>query len=383
MHDWIEQAIGVLLLLILLLDVFLTVLYARIGTGIISGRVAHLVWRLFLWGSRPFAHHRGRILSFCGPVILVVGVLVWAFGLTFGSALILHPLLGMSIRATAGPTPTDFVTALFVAGSSISVVGASDFTPHTGPTRMLFLFNSLIGMSVLSLILTYLMQVYTALRERNVLGFKVQLLSADTGDAAELVAGLGPEGQFSGGYTNLADMAVEMTSVKEAHHFYPVLFYFRFVYAHYSVSRVVLMGLDTVTLIKSALDDRQFAWLKESASVAHLARVCMVLATTLEDTFVPGGAPRRNRDIDVETRDRWRRRYFAALKRFRQVGIQTIEDEEAGAEAYVVLRAGWERHIATLAPCMAYAIEEIDPAGSNPERVEQRPPFKARLRSLE
>lgn len=44
-----------------------------------------------------------------------------------------------------------------------------------------------------------------------------------------------------------------MTQSKEAHHFYPVLFYFRFDDAYHSVSRSALVALDTVSLIRSAL----------------------------------------------------------------------------------------------------------------------------------
>jgi hypothetical protein len=43
-----------LLLLLILSDIFLPVLYARIGSGIVSDQVAHLLWRLFLFLSNPF-----------------------------------------------------------------------------------------------------------------------------------------------------------------------------------------------------------------------------------------------------------------------------------------------------------------------------------------
>jgi hypothetical protein len=81
-------------------------------------------------------------------------------------------------------------------GSSIAIVGASDFTSHASPTRLLFLLNSLIGVSVMSLTLSYVMQVYTALQRRNVMAMNIHLLSACTGDAAELLARPGPQGQF-------------------------------------------------------------------------------------------------------------------------------------------------------------------------------------------
>jgi hypothetical protein len=41
----LEQGLGILLvLMIILLDIFLTVLYARIGTSIIGSRVGRLAW---------------------------------------------------------------------------------------------------------------------------------------------------------------------------------------------------------------------------------------------------------------------------------------------------------------------------------------------------
>lgn len=92
----------------------------------------------------------------------------------------------------------------------------------------------------------------------------------------------------------------------------------------------------------------------------------MRLVTTLEGTFLPGGVPDLQGPPDEQTLDRWRRRYFAALRRLRQAGIQTVADEQAGAEVYASLRAWWDLYITTLAPLMAYSMEEIDPVGSAP-----------------
>ena len=122
----LEQGLGILLILIILLDIFLTVLYARIGTSIIGSRVGRLVWASFVKASKVFGSRQGAVLSFCGPVILVLLVGIWALELTLGAALIMHPELGTSIRATNGETPTDFVTAMYAGGTSMAIVGASD-----------------------------------------------------------------------------------------------------------------------------------------------------------------------------------------------------------------------------------------------------------------
>ena len=180
-------------MVITLLDIFLTVLYARAGTAVFSPGVSRGMWLLFRLVSRPFGRKRGTALSFCGPVILVVLIFVWAAGLALGSALIMHPHLGEGIRASEGSTPRDFMSALYAAANSLSFVGSSDFKPQSAAFRALYMLNSLIGMSVMSLVLTYVMQIYNALKSRNALGLAIQTLSDETGDAAELIAGLGPQ----------------------------------------------------------------------------------------------------------------------------------------------------------------------------------------------
>jgi hypothetical protein len=362
----LEQVFGALLMLAVLLDVFLTVLYARVGTGILSHKLARLTWRLFR--LIPAGSYQPMVLSFCGPAILVLLVLTWSVLLAIGAGLIIHPELSTGVRASSGETPTDFVTAVYVGGSSLSIVGASDFAPHTAAMKVMFLFGSVVGTSVISLTLTYLMQIYAALRERNALGLKMHAMSAETGDAAELVAGLFPDGELSGGYDNLSELAGEMGDMKEGHHFYPILFYFRFREPYYSVSRTTLLALDTVSLIKSALADDKAGWLKKSAAVQQLWSVSLMLVSTLDKTFLDQ-APEAGSDPIAEP---WRVRYLAGTQRLRQAGLLVAADEEAGAEHYVNLRHRWDSLIAALAPAMAYSMDEIDPARPRPYEADHQ-----------
>ena len=209
----LEQVFGAFLMLTVLLDVFLTVLYARVETGVLSHKLARLSWRLFR--LLPAGRYRPTVLSLCGPAILVLLVLTWSVLLAVGAGLIIHPELGSGVRASSGETPTDLLTAVYVGGSSLSIVGASNFAPQTAAMKVMFLFNSVVGTSVISLTLTYLMQIYAALRERNALGLKMHAMSAETGDAAELLARLFPDGELSGGYNNLSELAGEMADAKE------------------------------------------------------------------------------------------------------------------------------------------------------------------------
>jgi hypothetical protein len=361
---WLEQIAGALLVLLVLVDVFLAVLYARAGAGIISRRVARSLWHVFLSVSKASGKSRGQVLALCGPAILVTLVAVWAVTLVVGMGLIFHPKMGSSVVAASGPTPTDFIAAMYAAGCSVAIVGGGDFQPATDPFRFLYLLGSMLGVSIMTLTLTYLMQIYTALHHRNTLGLKIHLLSAETGDAAVLLAGLAPGGDFNSGSSILAELAAEMSAAKESHHFYPVLFYFRFREPFYSISRSTLVALDAVALIRTALPEPRYQSLQRCGAVDALARASLHLVTTLEHVFVRGGPPQQKGPPDEDTRERWRRRYFSALRQLSAAGIPTVAGEEAGAEAYIALRSEWDRQIATITPTMGYSMEEIDLAGT-------------------
>ncbi|NUQ20082.1 MAG: two pore domain potassium channel family protein [Gemmatimonadaceae bacterium] len=379
----LEQIAGAALILLALVDVFLTVLYARLGTAVLSTRLSRLEWRIFRNVAWRSGRQRGKVLSFCAPIILVSLVGVWAMLLAVGMALVIHPALGSAVQATAGATPRDFMTALFAGGSSLSFISVANLEPKTAPYKLLYLFSSLVGMSVLSLTITYLMQLYNGVRERNTFGLKLHLLSAETNDAVEIVAGMAARGRFDATYSAFAEIGAEAVKVKESHQFYPVLVFFRFRQPYYGWASAILQCLDCVTLIKSALDDEQFGWVKESAALTQIWRAAILSTKLLDEAERHHGEAKHGEEPDEETRERWRRRYHAAVRRLREAGVKTYADEAVGAEIYASLRAEWDHRLQVVAPAMGYTMKEIDPAGHDPETTDRLPAFEKRLTGVE
>jgi hypothetical protein len=85
----LEQIVGAALMLLFLADIFLTVLYARAGTGLLAPRWNRLVWAAVKAMSGLFGRRRGTVLSFAGPLIVVLLIGFWALGLTLGAALVI------------------------------------------------------------------------------------------------------------------------------------------------------------------------------------------------------------------------------------------------------------------------------------------------------
>jgi hypothetical protein len=349
----LEQVVGTALMLLFLADIFLTVLYARAGTGLLAPHWTRAIWALLHGAARLLGKRRGGVLSLAGPLIVVSLIGFWALGLAAAAALVIQPELGTSIRPSSGDTPTDFITALLVAGNSLSIVGGGDYAPHTSGTRILFLINSLIGASVLSLVLSYLVQVYSALRERNTLALTIDLMTDSTGDAAEMLVRLMPDGNADDATSELGNLVRSLAATKEAHHFYPLLFYFRFEEPLYAVSRFTFVLLDLTTLIDSGLNPQRYRTLVSSASVSALRQGAFLLLETLDRNFPTAG------DQASSPGETWRSRqsYVAATKTLERAGIAVQPD---GIERYVTARGKWEPLAQRVAPTLGYALDEID-----------------------
>jgi len=325
-------------------DLFLTVLYARIGSRVGSrlgmgiGRVlAAAIWAALRAASRFCGRLRAFVLSAAAPVILLSLVGLWSMLLSFGAALVLHPALGEGVQRAGETTPTDFASALYVAGGSLSVVANTDFMPQTSAMRAVFVLNAFIGASALTLTITYLMQIYRALQTRNALGLKIHTMSSGVRNGAHLLAAWGPEGKFDVCYSSLAEVAGELAEVHEAHHLYPLVFYFRFDTEYPNLVLYLPILLDATTLLQCALDDDKNAWLKRSAAAQQLRYASMGLLGLLERVFVP----RRFRiaaGIGAEAR---RARLAASIALLRGRGIATVADERAAGDAYAKSLDEW------------------------------------------
>jgi hypothetical protein len=184
------------------------------ASGLIAPRVGRGLWWLIRRISTVSPRKREHILAFGGP-LLVIAVAIWFVGLSFGAALVIHPALGSGVKASSGETPSSFIAPLFAGGSSVSIVGSGALEPDTEAFPLFYFFTAIAGTAVTSLVLTYLMQVYTALLRRNTVALDIDAWSGQTGDAVELLTRLFPEGQTFASYNVMVQWASAMTSVKE------------------------------------------------------------------------------------------------------------------------------------------------------------------------
>src|SRR3712207_9561899 len=88
---WVEPILGIPLMLVVLADVFLTVLYARMGTSILSERLGRALWLAFHGVSKLAPSRRDRVLAYAGPVVVLPVLAAWGLVLVPGAAPVISP----------------------------------------------------------------------------------------------------------------------------------------------------------------------------------------------------------------------------------------------------------------------------------------------------
>jgi hypothetical protein len=78
---------------------------------------------------------------------------------------------------------------------------------------------------------------------------------------------------------------VEIAATKEAHHFYPVLFYMRFGQPYDSLSYATLVLLDAVAIMRSILED-EYRAVKQLGALDQIWNGSLLLLSSLEKTFL-------------------------------------------------------------------------------------------------
>lgn len=363
--DVLPIAAGAAIIVIVLADVFFTVLYPASGRGPLRKPATAVAWGLFRLAARSLgARGRRALLCYAGPVIIAQTMVLWCALLIAGWALVFLPAMGGAVASGSGAPDQGWLAALYFSGFNFSTLGMGDIVPRDGLHRMLAIGESAIGFGLLTLAMTYFLSVYSHLTRRNGFAHGLHHRTGRSGDAAELIAGLAlaEEGRFP--ESQLLDLQDPLREIYQSHHLYPVLRHFRYAEPFQALPRILLLCLDTVSLLRAGLDPAHYPRLADRPSLSGLHWSAMELVGELQDAG--NGAA-----VTEATAAAWRQRFLAALPQLAEAGFAVREDAEAAARDYIAQRTAWDAPLRRLAQTMLYAWEEVDPVSRTQERADR------------
>ena len=167
---WLVTALGGLVVLVVLRDIFHAVFHPS-GRGGLSWVVMRSVWRL--------SRHLPRLGALAGPLALLAALATWTGLLVLGWTLIYWPHLPESFSYASGLQPAqrnEFLDALYLSLVTGATLGYGDISPTAAWLRLLAPVEALVGFALLTAAVAWVLQVYPALGRRRTLALRLSTL---------------------------------------------------------------------------------------------------------------------------------------------------------------------------------------------------------------
>lgn len=178
--DWLVSALGVGIVLAVLRDIFHTLGHPG-AQGSLSRVVLGTFWRL----SRR-SGGTGRLAGLAGPLAMLSVIGVWGVLAVIGWALVYVPHVPSGFVSASGTAGHDsaLLDALYISMVTISTLGFGDIVPASAWLRIANPLEALFGFALLTVAVSWVLQIYPALTRRRVLAIRLTLLrKADTFNA--------------------------------------------------------------------------------------------------------------------------------------------------------------------------------------------------------
>jgi hypothetical protein len=170
---------GILLIGLTLSDVFSTVVVPGGSNAVL--RVARRLSQIMLPIWKAVRGRRRGLSTVFAPTMLVGSFLIWLLLLNVGFGMI-----GYASRHSFNPPLKSFWDALYVLGSALVTVGLSITNP-TGASRWIVLAAAFCGLAVITMAVTYLLEVQNSVAARDTGIIKLNTSAGDPPSALALL----------------------------------------------------------------------------------------------------------------------------------------------------------------------------------------------------
>lgn len=343
-------AVGVAVFLIVIWDAFESIILPRRVTR--RFRLTRVFYK-FTWnrwrsitGLLSSRKRKETLLSFYGPLSLLVLVGVWAVGLVLAFGMMQYGA-GSAVNMNGGQP--GFATDIYLSGTTFFTLGLGDVVPQTSLARVLVVTEAGFGFGFLAAVIGYLPFIYGSFSKREV---NISLLDARAGTpptAGELLRRHAYPGGSEALRLLFKDWEFWAAELMESHLSYPALAFFRSQHDNQSWIAALTAILDSCALVKVAVPDtcrRQaeltFAIARHAA--VDLSQVFKMLPRALPHNRLPTEDVKRIRDMFV------------------QHGMKALDVEEM-EEKLAELRNMYEPYLFALAEYLSLSMPPWIPSG--------------------
>ncbi|MBW3627546.1 MAG: potassium channel family protein [Actinobacteria bacterium] len=296
--------VGLVVVAVTLLDLAWTTVAAGSGAGPVTSRLAGATWHAALAVHRRRRSH--RFLAAAGVGIVFVILAAWILGVLIGWSLVFASSEG-AVRSTATGQAAGTGERLYFTGYTVFTLGNGDFRPGQGTWQLATVVATGTGLVLVTLAITYLVPVASAVAQRRQLASYVSALGDDAAD----ILGRAWDGAGFGSLTqHLVALAPLVDAARQRHLTYPVLHYYHSVDHTSAAARsLVNLALAVDALAYGVAPDAR----PDAAAVGPVDRAIDSFLDTLAAAYISAA------DEALPP---------LALGRLRENGIPTVDDEQ-------------------------------------------------------
>jgi hypothetical protein len=351
-------AAGLLLLFFVAYDVYATILDASGRAGPLSAFVNRSVWAVARSLAFRFSpNNRHRLLNLVGPMLMPGLIVLYLLLLISGFALIYLPRMPAEFIVEPEAVSARWIESLYFSGVTLTTLGYGDITPRTLFVRFFALVEGASGFALISLAVTYLITVYSALERKRAIALSFYHQADGGADVAGFIVHHFFAGRFHGFEAVLRDAARDINELQESHVEHPVIHYFHPIPLHKSMPRIFFLILETCAVINSCLDEEEYPEMCRHPEMRTLkASGLHVLGQLVYALGLKDKAP----DEDpAESSRRLQNRYRRTLEQLADGGIKPHRDPDRGWEIYREQREQWEAKLNAFCVYLGYDWDEV------------------------
>jgi hypothetical protein len=251
--DGADIALGAVLVIVTLYDVFQSVVLPRPAVGRIrlSTSFIGLTWRAW----RRVAERPGKLqvreaaLAAFAPMMIVVLLILWAAFLILGWALIFSGL-----RGDLHPPPTSFGTTLYYSAGSMLSFSAAGVDATGVATRIFAIFEAASGFGLFALVISLLFSLFSSFQKRETAVVALDALAGAPPSGVQLLEHCADDAMPEQLTATFDEWRMWTVDVLESHLSYPLLFYFRSSHDNEAWANSFGAVMDAATLVLSTVD---------------------------------------------------------------------------------------------------------------------------------
>ena len=363
---WLVIPLGLVLIALAVLDVFLTVLHVQVESPI-SNHLNRRCWNLLLAVSRRLPAKIGDEVLGWGAPLMIGGIVVfWSMLYVLGFALLYVPFVHDPAAFVVSDVDQQsaFGDALYFSALSFFTLGYGEIVPLHPITRLLAVLEGGLGLTTLSLSVTYLLSVYPLIARKIALAESLNLETGGRSDGVVLAERYVRNGRYEALAQRLSGINDELLKLGQAHGLYPVLYFVRPREVHHSFVRILAMVQGIVATLRYGLDRDAHPDAVADPRLLILEEGLLSTLHTLAASSHLAPQPSARADVDAARRD-----HLALTEALRERGLAAAgADDRQALDGHVRFRVATEQYIRAYAANSGYDVEAVHAAYSRWER---------------